>query len=136
MPSKNHCVPDRLPGLCLKAAWTLVLALPLSASWAAGDIEAGKAAFVNCASCHALGPSAHGAFGPQLNALIGRTAGSTADYHYSAAMKNSGIVWSEKTLTAFLKDPGDVVPGTKMRLYGFSNEQKIANLLAYLRTFN
>ena len=136
MPSKKHISFARLHDLCRKAAWTLVLALPLPAAWAAGDIEAGKAAFVSCASCHAVGPSAHGAFGPQLNAIIGRTAGSTADYHYSTAMKNSGIVWSEKTLTAFLKDPGEVVPGTKMRLYGFSNEQKIANLLAYLRTFH
>ena len=56
------------------------------------------------------------------------------DYKYSAAMKNLGIVWSEKTLTAFIKSPSDVVPGTKMRFYGISDEKKIANLLAYLRT--
>lgn len=50
-------------------------------------------------------------------------------------MKNSGIVWSDKTLTAFLKDPGEVVPGTKMRFFGIGNEQQIADLLAYLRSF-
>jgi cytochrome c len=50
-------------------------------------------------------------------------------------MKNSGIVWTEKNLTAFLKGPSDVVPGTKMRFWGISDEKQIANLLAYLRTF-
>lgn len=49
-------------------------------------------------------------------------------------MKNSGIVWSEKKLADFLHGPSDVVPGTSMRFWGLSNEQQIANLLAYLRT--
>lgn len=74
-------------------------------------------------------------FGPQLNGIVGRRAASTTDFKYSAAMKNSGIVWSEKSLTAFLHGPGDVVPGTSMRFWGIGDEQKIANLLAYLRTF-
>jgi cytochrome c len=113
---------------------TVLLASQLPAAYAA-DIEAGKAAFQKCASCHAVGPSARGLFGPQLNGLVGRPAGSTKDYRYSAAMKNSRIVWNEKNLTAFLKDPGDVVPGTKMRFWGMSNEKQIADLLAYLRTF-
>ena len=100
-----------------------------------GDPAAGEIAFRKCASCHQTGPSARGGFGPQLNGIIGRTAGSTTDYKYSAEMKKSNIVWSEKNLTAFLKSPSDVVPGTKMRFFGISDEQQIANLLAYLRSF-
>ncbi|WP_432767369.1 c-type cytochrome [Roseateles cavernae] len=99
-----------------------------------GDIAAGKASFVAaCASCHQVGPSARGGFGPQLNGIVGRPAGSTPDYSYSAAMKNSGIVWSATTLAAFIRDPERSVPGTKMRFFsiGFS-DQKMANLLAYL----
>lgn len=49
-------------------------------------------------------------------------------------MKNSGIVWSEQNLAAFLRGPSDVIPGTSMRFWGLSNEQQIANMLAYLRT--
>ncbi|MBC7452984.1 MAG: cytochrome c family protein [Massilia sp.] len=119
-----------LAGLAL----ALVLAGQAPVSYAAGDIVAGKATFAQCASCHAVGPSARAGFGPQLNGLFGRPAAATPDYKYSAAMKNSGIVWSEKTLTAFLKAPSDVVPGTKMRFYGISDDKKIANLLAYLHT--
>lgn len=111
------------------------LAYPLAGA-AAADIEAGKSLFMaRCASCHAVGPSARGVFAPQLNGIVGRRAASTTDFKYSPAMKNSGIVWSEKNLTAFLHAPGDVVPGTSMRFWGIGDEQKIANLLAYLRTF-
>jgi cytochrome c len=110
-----------------------MLASQLAGAYAV-DIEAGKAAFRKCAACHAVGPSARGGFGPQLNGIVGRVSGSTRDYKYSSAMKNSGIVWSEKNLTAFLKGPSDLVPGTSMRFWGIGNETHIANLLAYLRT--
>ncbi|WP_232540369.1 c-type cytochrome [Azohydromonas aeria] len=102
---------------------------------AGGDAAAGKAVFARCAACHQVGPSARGTFGPHLNALFGRRAGGTPDYAYSAAMKASNVVWTEATLRAFVKSPGDVVPGTKMRFWGLGNERQIDDLLAYLRTF-
>lgn len=114
----------------------VALSLNISISHAAGDAVAGKIAFAKCASCHQLGPSARGAFGPQLNAIVGRQAGSSKDFQYSAAMKNSRIVWSEASLRAFIKSPNDVVPGNKMRFYGVSNEKQIADLIAYLRKFD
>ncbi len=108
---------------------------PLQANAAdAADPKAGAAAFRVCASCHQVGPGARNAFGPHLNGLWGRRAG-TLQYGYSAAMKKSAVVWNDKTLAAFLRDPDEVVPGTKMRLWGFSDERKIANLLAYLRQY-
>jgi cytochrome c len=99
-----------------------------------GDAAAGKRAFMRCASCHQVGPSARGAFGPQLNGIVGRKAGSTADFSYSPAMKQAGIVWTEQKLAAFLKSPKQVVPDNQMRFWGIGDEQQIANLLAYLRT--
>jgi cytochrome c len=114
---------------------TLALTLHVSAH-AAGDAQAGRTVFVNrCASCHSVGPSARGGFGPHLNSIFGRPAGGTNDYKYSPAMKDSGIVWSEKTLSAFLAAPSKVVPGTKMRFWGISNERQIEDLLAYLRSY-
>jgi cytochrome c len=50
-------------------------------------------------------------------------------------MKDSGIVRSESTLNAFLEAPNKVVPGTKMRFGGMSNERQIDDLLAYLRSY-
>lgn len=120
------------------AALALACQAPLDCT-AAGDAIAGKALFLSlrCASCHAVGPGAGSGYGPQLNGIIGRKAGSAADYQasYSAAMKKSGIVWSEQSLATFLNGPSDLVPGTKMSFWGLSDETKIANLLAYLRSF-
>lgn len=116
----------------------LLAALSCGAARAApapsGDALAGKAAFYKCASCHQVGASARGGFGPQLNGIVGRPAAITKDFPYSAALKNSRLVWTDANLAAFLRGPSDLVPGTKMRFWGISDERQIANLLAYLRT--
>jgi cytochrome c len=95
----------------------------------------GAAVFKQCASCHQVGANAHGGFGPHLNGLYGRRAGSTADFSYSPAMKTSGIVWDEETLARFLRDPEKTVPGTKMRFWGIGDEREMKALLAHLRSF-
>ena len=95
----------------------------------------GATVFKPCASCHQIGPSARGGFAPQLNGLFGRRAGTTADFAYSDAMKASGIVWDERTLSAFLRDPDKTVPGTKMRFWGIHDDRDLTALLAYLRSF-
>ncbi|MGC7411202.1 c-type cytochrome [Pandoraea pneumonica] len=103
--------------------------------FAQGNIAEGKTLFTaRCSSCHTVGPMAGSGFGPQLNAISGRRAGSLKDFEYSSAMKQSGIVWDDKSLAAFIENPGKAVPGTKMRFWGISNPRKIADLLAYLNT--
>jgi cytochrome c2 len=53
------------------------------------------------------------------NAAIIRGAGSVADFkNYTAALKESGIVWSEEAIDAFLRDPEKAIPGTSMSLPG------------------
>ncbi|MBE3024969.1 cytochrome c family protein [Janthinobacterium sp. BJB1] len=99
-----------------------------------GNAEAGKAAFRKCASCHQVGPAARGGFGPKLTGVIGRKAGATTDYKYSAAMKNANLVWTEQNLASFLQAPSDFIPGNNMRFWGIGNAQQVADLLAYLRT--
>jgi cytochrome c len=120
----------------------LTLALSLSAgllstpTLAAGDAEAGGKMFPRlCGGCHQVGESARPGFGPQLNGIFGRPAGTSANYVYSDAMKNAGLTWNRETLTAYLKDPKAVVPGTRMIFWGLSDEEKIDDLLAYLQTF-
>ncbi len=120
----------------LRPASLLLLAgfaLPASAALPAGDAKAGKASFRICVSCHQTGPAARARFGPPLYQVLGRKAGSVPDFAYSSAMKNAGFVWTDEKLLAFMRAPGEVVPGNKMRFYGISNEQQLANILAYLR---
>ena len=118
------------------AALIVALASLASSALAAGDIESGKTLFAaRCASCHSVGPMATSGFGPQLNGLANRHAGSLTDFDYSTAMKRSGIVWDDKTLATFIANPGKTVPGTKMRFWGIGNERKVEDLIAYLHTF-
>ncbi len=134
--------PPKIWMLPMKNTALLTLALILNAglfsmpALAAGDAEAGSKIFPRlCGGCHQVGESARPGFGPQLNGIIGRPAGTSANYVYSDAMKNSGITWNRETLTAYLKDPKGVVPGTRMIFWGLSDEEKIDNLLAYLQSF-
>ena len=112
----------------------LVWLLAPAVAMAEGDAGAGETVFnKTCKGCHTIGRNAQHAFGPELNGLIGRKAGSTAGYKYSDEMRTSGITWSEATLTAFVGAPTDVVPGTRMHFWGLSAPQQIADLLAFLR---
>ena len=118
--------------------FALILAAGLfsASAVAAGDAEAGGKLFSKvCGGCHSVGENARGGFGPQLNGVIGRLAGTTADYQYSDAMKNSGVVWTREKLAAYIDAPKKVVSGTRMIFWGISDPEKIENLLAYLETF-
>jgi cytochrome c len=117
----------------MRVAAVLAWALAAGPVVAAGDAAAGRKVFASCANCHAVGASARHGFGPHLNALMGRKAGSLPGYAYSPAMRASGLVWSDATLTAFLRDPDAVVPGTRMRYWGWGMDaRKVADLIAYL----
>ena len=115
---------------------TLALTVIAAPALAAGDAEAGGKLFTKtCGGCHSIGEGARGGFGPDLNGIIGRPAGTTTDYQYSDAMKNSGVVWTRETLAAYIENPKKVVSGTRMIFWGISDQQKIENLLTYLETF-
>ncbi|WP_073521844.1 c-type cytochrome [Pseudomonas fluorescens] len=115
---------------------TLALTVIAAPAFAEGDAEAGGKLFTKtCGGCHSIGEGARGGFGPELNGIIGRRAGTTEDYQYSDAMKNSGVVWTREKLAAYIEDPKAVVSGTRMIFWGISDQEKIENILAYLETF-
>ena len=119
---------------------TLVTAAALIVSSAgatlAQDVEKGATLFKQCAVCHKIGPGATNGVGPELNGLDGRHSGSVANYSYSDANKNSGIVWNEETFKEYIKDPKAKIPGTKMIFAGIKNEQQAKDLWAYLKQFD
>lgn len=111
-------------------------ALACAAPAFAGDAEKGRATYrTACSSCHAVTDDAN-IFGPHLKGVHGRPAGSVPDYAYSQAMKaagEGGLVWDDATLSAFLASPSKVVPGTKMRFFGFWFQSQIDDVIAYLK---
>lgn len=109
----------------------LVMALPAVAS--AQDAEAGKAVFNKCRACHDIGPNAKNKVGPHLNDIFGRKAGSVEGFNYSDAVKNSGIVWDEASIDAYVADPKGKIPGNKMVFVGIKDEADRKNLIAFLK---
>jgi cytochrome c len=117
----------------MKVCWMVcALAVAISAlggaAWAQ-DVEMGKQAFAACAPCHA--PDQNGV-GPKLGGVLHRPAGSVEGFRYSRAMKNSGIVWDEKSLDAYLAEPQKRVPGNLMPFSGIADAKKRSDLIAYL----
>jgi cytochrome c len=102
----------------------------------AQDVAAGEKVFAQCRACHQVGPNAKNAVGPVLNGLFGRKAGTVEGYNYSPANKNSGITWDEATFSEYIKDPKAKIPGTKMVYAGLKDEQRIKDLIAYLKQFD
>jgi cytochrome c len=93
-----------------------------------GNAEHGKALYQSCTSCHSIEEND---IGPKHRGVVGRKAGSIADYAYSAALKASGITWDKSSLDRWLTNPSDMVPGTKMFFF-LKNPQDRADIIAYL----
>ena len=104
----------------------------------AGDPALGAAVFKKCQSCHQVGDRAKNRVGPQLNDIIGRTAGGLAGAKYSKSMIQAGkdgLVWTEETLDRFLESPKSLVAKTRMSYRGLKDPDDRANLIAYICEF-
>ena len=98
----------------------------------AAQLARGQPIYARCAGCHAI--EGHRT-GPQHCGLFGRRSGTAPGFDgYSPAMKASGIVWDERTLQRFLKDPPATVPGTSMGYAGVKDDGERAALIAWLRS--
>lgn len=111
--------------------------LSLSSALAqAQDASAGEKVFAPCKACHQIGENAKNVVGPAMNGIIGRKAGTVEGYSYSPANKNSGLTWDEATFAEYIRDPKAKVPGTKMIYPGLKDDQKIKDLIAFLKQFD
>ena len=113
-----------------------VLALIVAATQGAaadGNAARGKRVFGACAACHSLQPGRN-MTGPSLADVWNRKAGGLAGFsRYSEALKSANIVWTDKTLDEWIKDPQHVVPGNSMTFQGIKDAQPRADLLAFLK---
>lgn len=109
------------------------IAAPLAAADSGGDLRAGRNLAKTCRQCHAFKPDEPDKFGPNLNGIFGRAAGSVAGYPYSSAMKAAGWVWNAETLDAFMANPAARLPGTQMPFPGLPDAGDRADLIAYLK---
>ena len=116
--------------MILAAASSLLAGVSLGA-----DAGAGKTLFAQrCTVCHTAEAGDNGgAQGPSLIGIMGRAAGSAAQFSYTAALRDSKLTWDPATLKRFLASPSTVVPGTSM-LIAVPAEAERDNLVAYFQS--
>ena len=95
---------------------------------AEGDANRGEQIYHSCQDCHSFDDNE---VGPLHRGVVGRKAGSVVGYNYSAALRNSNIVWTADALDQWLTNPSKLVPGTKM-FFRLNKPEDRADVIKYL----
>jgi cytochrome c len=112
-------------------------ALPLPVLLAKADPALGQSAAKACMACHNLEKGGANKTGPALWNVVGRSMGSADGFAYSEGFTaKKAEKWSYEALNEFIKGPKVYIKGTKMSYAGLKNDEKRANLLAYLATLS
>ena len=105
---------------------------------AAADPIKGQASAKKCVACHSFEEGGAQKVGPNLWAVVGRPVASVPEYKYSEAMvaysQGGTKLWTIEELDAYLLNPRQHVPGTKMAFPGLRTDEERANMIAYLGT--
>ena len=97
------------------------------------SLERGAILYKRCRACHTLGKDEAHKVGPNLWQVFGREAGSREDFNYSSAMKDSGVIWTDETMSDYLARPAQYMPGNRMSFAGLRKEEDRAAVIEYLR---
>lgn len=101
----------------------------------AQDLAAGEKLFKRCAACHTVNEGGANKVGPNLWGVFGSTAGQRDNgYKYSKAMKESGVVWNDETMSGYLENPRAFIPKTRMAFPGIKKADQRDDLIAYLKS--
>lgn len=120
-----------LATLTLGAALTLP-ALAQAETYEKVKIAAGKMLFdTSCHRCHSVDAD-QTSYGPLLDGVVGRRAGTFEGYPYSEALKNANFVWTPGALRAWMEANDQLVPGTKMRHVGIEDPTVQDFIVSYL----
>lgn len=115
-----------------KVTAAIMFTLLANLAWADCDPEAGRKVYNKCSACHPLEPGVH-LMGPSMHGVFGRQAGTAEGFSYSDAMAEAGFTWSDETLSAFLENPMQYLPGTTMPFAGLRKEEQRQALVCYLK---
>ena len=123
-----------MTGVSTRATRLAMAAALLAAGGAAHaqDAKRGQKLYEECIACHAVERGPHGV-GPSLYGVFGRKAGELDDFHYSPALKRSGITWTAQNLDAYIADPQKKIPANRMPYSGIPDARDRADLIAYMQ---
>jgi cytochrome c len=91
---------------------------------------------LGCVACHSFNEGGKAGIGPNLYGVVGAPHGHMQGYDYSAALKGKQGPWNYAELNEWLTKPSAYAPGTKMSFAGIPDQQKRAEVIAYLRTLS
>jgi len=119
----------------MHALLVAVCALTMAShAMAAGDAKKGADVFAGeCSDCHSP-KEGKAKKGPPLFGVVGRKAGTVADFNYSDTMKQSGITWSPDKIDLYITRPKKLVPGGKMKYDGLDDAAARADVIAYIQS--
>jgi cytochrome c len=110
---------------------------PISARLASANAESGKEIFDGtCGACHLVSPTLNVPKRVNLWGVVGRPKASQGDVPYSSAIREAGGTWTYEDLNSFISNPAFALPGTDMIFPGLPDENKRADVIAYLRTLS
>lgn len=104
--------------------------LPLLAS---ADSAAGEQVYRKCTACHTIDQGGANKIGPNLWNIVDRDIAAVDGFSYSAALGDMEGTWTYDALNAFIANPKDFAPGTKMTYAGLKKIEDRANLIAFMR---
>ena len=85
-----------------------------------------------CATCHTNNLNEPIRQGPSLFGIVGRRAGSTEGFHYSAGFTKADFTWDDARLDAWMTNPQAIIPGSVMA-YRQAKPEIRAAIVAYLK---
>jgi cytochrome c len=101
-------------------------------AFAAADPSRGELLGLACAACHHFRAEQGALIGPNLQGVFGRPAGTVPGFAYSPALSRSGLIWTPRSLEAWLADPASFIAGTTMAFTGYRSPEDRRDLIAYL----
>jgi len=126
---------SRLFTACLVQLATLAMLSSVAIAQSQPSSEDLELAFNgHCRECHSFVKNDN-RLGPSLYGVVGRKAGSVANFAYSDALKRSGITWDEKTLDKWIKKPNALIPNNNMGTLfsGLPDAKERAKIIAFLK---
>lgn len=101
---------------------------------ASASAENGAKTFKACGACHSAEQGGASKVGPPLWGVAGRDIASVDGFKYSDSLSGKEGDWTPEHLAAFLHNPKEWAPGTKMSFKGVTDTGKLADLVAYIET--
>jgi cytochrome c len=108
----------------------------LAALLADGSVEEGQTVAKKCVACHSFEQGGPNKIGPALWGVLGRDIASHEGFAYSDALASREGAWDYESLNAFVGNPKEWAPGTKMAFAGLGKPEDRANVILYLRSLS